>query len=209
MGKFIDITGQKFSRLTVVDFSHLNKHKSAVWNCICDCGTKKQINGTSLRKGYIKSCGCLRDEVAKVFHKTHGMVKTNPYYTWAGMKHRCNKETSNKWKSYGGRGITYDPKWETFEGFLEDMGESWQEGLSIDRIDVNGNYCKENCKWSTRKEQMNNKTDNHYITYDGRIQTMTQWARELGMKDHTLSNRLCKGWSIERAFTQPIKTTKK
>lgn len=200
--------GDKFNRWTVISAEPIMKGGGRYWLCRCDCGKEKMVRGSVLRSGASKSCGCLTREMNIDRNTTHGMFGTRPYSAWHNLKDRCNNPNYHQYARYGGRGITYDPKWETFEGFWEDMQDGYSDELSLDRIDNDGNYCKENCKWSTRKEQMNNKTDNHYITYDGRTQTMTQWARELGMKDHTLSNRLCKGWGIERAFTQPIKTTK-
>jgi len=122
------------------------------------------------------------------------------------MKYRCLKKETKAQKNYGGRGILYDPKWETFEGFWEDMGDTWKEGLSLDRVDNNGNYCKENCRWATIKVQARNKRTNRYITYKGETKTLSAWAEELNIPRSAITARLDRfRWTIEEAFETPVK----
>lgn len=136
----------------------------------------------------------------------HGMWQTRQYRIWVNMRTRCTNPKANNYHNYGGRGITYDPKWETFEGFWEDMQEGYSDELTLDRIDNDGNYCKENCKWITMKEQQNNRRNNHLLTHDGKTQTIAEWARELNVSPRTLVPRITtKGWSVEKGLTTPVK----
>lgn len=122
---------------------------------------------------------------------------------WSNMKGRCNNPNIPHYRFYGKKGITYDPKWEQYSGFVEDMGEV-PDGMTLDRIDVKGNYTKKNCKWSTTEEQSNNKTTTRYLTYKGRTMSMSYWAKEFGLIYRTLQRRLEIGWSLERSLTAPV-----
>lgn len=131
--------------------------------------------------------------------------KTRLYRIWSSMKGRCNNPNNRDYKLYGGRGITYDPKWETFEGFYEDMHETYKEGLTLNRIDNNGNYTKDNCNWITNAEQQLNKRTNHMITINGITKPMAQWAREFNISIKTIESRIRRGWSDDELF-KPVKT---
>ena len=155
MAAKIDLTGKKFGRLTVISFKRRKKLKgfnrsARLWNCLCDCGNEVIVEGTALRSGHTKSCGCLALEV----RTTHGMTNTRQYKIFIDMKIRCDDKG---FEGYGGRGISYDPKWITFEGFWEDMSEGYADNLTLDRIDPNGNYTKENCRWITKTLQTRNR----------------------------------------------------
>jgi len=150
----IDFTGQKFYRLTVVKFL-IRKGKTYYWEFKCDCGKKVISPINVVRKGKSKSCGCLRDENVRKRFTKHGMCKTNFYSVWGALKERCRNPRHKYWKYYGGRGIKNE--WKSFEEFYKDMFPSYKKGLTIDRINNNGNYCKENCRWITMKEQSKNR----------------------------------------------------
>lgn len=201
---FKDLTGMRFGRLEVLGFSHMNKFRRATWECKCDCGTIKNIDGLNLRQGTTLSCGCLHKEIHADQLRTHGMADTPPHNSWNGMLQRCENPNDPRYRDYGGRGVAVCSEWHDFQGFWNDMADSYSEGLTIDRIDVNGNYCKENCKWSTQKEQANNRRNNHLLSFDGTTQTISQWADALGIKYDTLFTRIKRGWSAERALTTEV-----
>lgn len=143
----IDMTGVKSGNLKVICRDG-SKGRSAMWRCICDCGNIFSARGGAIRSGATTSCGCIRDTQLV----THGMYKTNTYSSWTHMKGRCDNKKFHQFSDYGGRGITYDERWKIFENFYTDMGDC-PNGYTLDRIDVNGDYNKENCKWSSRQEQ--------------------------------------------------------
>ena len=203
MGKFVDLSNQKFGRLTV--FAPTKKRGSGgsvFWFCICECGNQKNISGTSLRNGQTKSCGCLFKEVArnKGFNrKTHGMACTRVYSIWSNMKSRCYSTTNKKYHLYGGRGIVVCDRWkDSFENFYADMGEPPLD-CSLDRINVNGNYEKENCRWATQKEQQNNRRDNVIITVGEKPMTMTEYCEKHNLNSDKVQQRLKRGWTQEQA----------
>jgi len=140
----------------------------------------------------------------KHFNATHGQSRTRLYQIWNGVIYRCENIRSRAFKYYGGRGIKVCAKWHTFEGFFEDMAEGYANHLTIERKNVDGDYCKENCRWATRAEQMNNKRTNRIIEHDGKSMTMAEWAVNLGIKYSTLAMRFQYGWSIEKALTTPL-----
>ncbi len=197
----IDLTNQVFSRLTVIKRHKDNgKSRKAKWECKCSCGKETIVVGTKLRNGTTKSCGCLGKENLKKSITSHNMNYTRPYYIWCAMKNRCNTPSNKRYKSYGGRGISFCSKWEKFEGFWEDMQDGYYDCLSLDRIDVNGNYEKNNCRWVTIKEQANNKRNNHCLELDGVIKTIAEWSKELGINRYTIRSRLVRGASTKDAL---------
>lgn len=202
--KHKNLTGLKVGRLTVIRLNCINKHRQTVWECICDCGNKTNVRGYHLLQNRVNSCGCLRNDVLAEMLRTHGMTDTSPYRSWSGMLSRCENTNDERYKDYGGRGIAVCDEWHDFEMFWGDMKKGYAEGLTLDRIDVNGNYCPENCKWSTQKEQANNRRNNVIISFNGITQTLSQWADMLGINYYTLSKRFNRGWSVERALTTEV-----
>lgn len=156
MPAFIDLRGDVYGRLTVLEYKGIIKQRSS-WSCLCECGNIIVTSGNSLRRGRTSSCGCYKSELMSEKNTTHGMTSTRQYVIWNSIISRCTRENEKGYENYGGRGISYDPKWSTFEGFWEDMEEGYSDDLSIDRIDNNGNYCKENCRWTTGSIQCWNR----------------------------------------------------
>ncbi len=205
MGKYIDLTGQKFGKLTAIKDVGRNKSHKVLWLCKCECGNDKIINASSLRNGYTLSCGCLQKERAREGKTTHGMEGTRIYRIWKDIKIRCLYPKAINYKWYGGRGIKICDKWLKFEGFYEDMGPTYKEGLTIDRIDSNKDYCKENCKWSTKIEQANNQSNNLIVTYNGITDTLANMCKKYKLEYKLIETRLNKlHWGIEKAFTTPL-----
>ena len=191
-----DISGQKFGRLLVEGFVGIGKYSHAKWNCVCDCGNSCIIRSGSLIGGMTKSCGCLSKEI----HTKHGATSTPEYRVWCHIKNRCSNSNTKDYKDYGGRGIEVCERWLSFENFFEDMGLKPSPCHSIDRVDNEKGYYKENCKWSTMKEQCGNRRSNRWITFNGKTQIVTDWAKELHINEKTLYSRLGAGWSIEESL---------
>ncbi len=158
MPEFIDLTGKKFGRLTVVERIENDKYKNVRFKCICDCGKYKNVNRNALATGRTSSCGCYNKEASSKRAKTHGNSKSPVYTAIINIIGRCENPKNPEYKNYGGRGITVCDRWRTNPGlFVEDMGERPSPNHSIDRIDVNGNYEPSNCRWATLSEQGHNK----------------------------------------------------
>lgn len=153
----LDISGKKFGRLTVLEYAFTNKSRKSMWKCKCECGNEIVVSGSHLVNGHTQSCGCLFVETLP--NKKHGMRKTRLYRIWLGMKSRCFIQSVPCFKHYGGRGITVCDEWkDNFQAFYDwAMSHGYSDDLSIDRIDVDGNYCPENCRWATWSEQRRNQ----------------------------------------------------
>lgn len=208
MSNIIDMSGLKIEKLYVISRNGSNENGRALWLCQCDCGNKCNVLGVHLRRKMVKSCGCAiaeKNEWLRQKQTKHGMRQTQVHRAWCDMKRRCDSDKSSHYKYYGGRGITYDLKWKDFINFFTDMGHPPSPQYSLDRINGNGNYTKENCRWATVTEQANNKKNNTYLTYKGKTQSIADWARELGVPRMRISSRLHRGWSIERALEEIVK----
>ena len=218
--KLIDLTGQVYERLTVIkrvdDYISPSGNRKVQWLCKCECGKEVIVTGNNLKNGNSKSCGCYNRELLTKMNLTHNASNTRLYHIWSCMKDRCYNPKNKKYKDYGGRGIAICDEWindfEAFANWAYDNGyiENVPRGeCTIDRIDVNSNYCQQNCRWVNQKVQSNNKRNNHYITYNGETHTVTEWNNILGYKKGVLSRRIFSGWSIEDAFTKPVKSNSK
>ncbi len=216
MGKFIDLTGQKFGRLTVIERAGSTKHGATKWLCKCECGKEKIVIGDELRKGNTTSCGCYAKEIAKETalkhiagkNKTHDMTGTLVYKEWSEMKRRCYNSKDKSYSDYGKRGITVCDRWKnSFEAFCEDVSKLPHfndKGYSLDRINNNGNYEPDNVRWANSKIQANNRRTNQLITYNNKTQTIAQWADEYGISYKKLWKRINTfHWDIEKALNTP------
>lgn len=206
MTKFINLVGQKFGKLTVLKRTENAKNRAASrWLCKCDCGKEKIIRSDSLRNGNTQSCGCFK---SKGNNYKHGHAKrknvSRIYKIWKNIIMRCYNPKSQHYRIYGDRGIIVCERWLKFENFLEDMGEPPTDKYTIDRINNDRGYYKENCRWSTSKEQQRNKRNNHLLKYNNKIQCIAAWAEEYNIIDSTLRSRLKNGWSIEKAIEKKI-----
>lgn len=211
-----DLVGQRFGRLLVLrritkeELPDKNFYNQVFWECQCDCGNIKIVSSGHLRDGHTRSCGCLHDENARTIGRTHGKTKTRLHAVWTNMLQRCTNPNNEKYKNYGARGICVCDEWRDFikfynwaiENGYDEEAEYGQ--CTIDRKDVNGNYCPENCRWVDSLVQMNNRTDNRRITYKGETHTLAEWSRILGEKGKLFKSRIDKGWDVIQAFEAPF-----
>lgn len=201
MGKLIDLTGQRFGRLTVLRQEGTNHHRQALWLCECDCGKEIRVAGYNLRTGNTSSCGC---------KKEGRVVDKHLYYTWRDMRQRCVFPHHPSYHNYGARGIFVCKEWiDSFDTFQRwAISHGWApEGhniLTLDRIDNDGPYSPENCRFTDRWTQANNRRHTKYLTLNGRTQSISAWSRETGICQSTLYRRLSIGWSVERTLTEPV-----
>lgn len=218
-----DLTGKRFGKLTVVSFYEKRKSKSGstkyMWRCKCDCGNYVIANADNLKSGHTKSCKCLRKEIStkRILQQSknnvkHGLAGTRIYYAWHSMLERCYNPFDNNFSRYGGRGIIVCDewkndvqafyKWSIRNGFDE---KSNGKDCSIDRIDVNGNYEPNNCRWVNQITQANNRRTNKKFFYKGDTYTIAELARKTGMSDGLLRNRLARGWDVNKAVNYEVK----
>lgn len=199
-GQYRDLSGERKGRWQIVARSGVDIHGGSVWLCRCDCGTTKIVSKSSL-KGGSNSCGCLMRERVTV----HGMHRTPTYRCWLQMTRRCRDPKSDSYRNYGGRGITVCGRWYRFVNFFEDLGERPTPQHTIGRIDNDGNYEPDNCRWETLFQQANNKRNNRRLTWRGKTLTISQWAREQGVSRSLINGRIERGWVVERALTVPAR----
>lgn len=209
----INLLNKRYGRLVVIGNAGSNKHKARLVLCICNCGVVKQYVLSRLKAGKCKSCGCFKserqaDQNRKLF-TTHGYAISGKkhsleYRVWQGMKYRCYSPSQSQYKNYGGRGIQVCNRWNySFINFLADMGPAPSEKHSIDRIDVNGEYSPENCRWATGKEQCRNRRNNRLITVNRETKTLAEWSELSGTRYQTIRRRLEEGWPPEQAVFVP------
>ncbi len=199
--------GTRFGRLVIADYVGLqgdsNKH---AYQCLCDCGVEIVARRNNLLGGGTQSCGCFKSDRTKEAKTIHGRGVDDPtYLSWSAMRARCTNEKSTHYHRYGGRGISVCERWDSFINFLEDMGERPSE-TTLDRINNDGNYSKDNCRWATNYEQSRNKSQNRIIEIDGEKMILTDWAERFGIKMLVVFKRIQRGWSEIDALSKPIGT---
>ena len=208
-----DLVGEKFGRLTVVsradDITSSNGKQVRMWNCVCDCGGHKTAREVCLLYGKTMSCGCLYKETRRKHRAVkHGMARTRLYSEWNRMIQRCTNPRVDSYARYGGRGISVCQEWsEGFDSFYQwAILNNYTDDKTLDRIDYNGNYTPENCRWATFKQQANNKSSNKYITLNDTTKTLMEWCEDLNMPYQTVWRRLYRlGWSPEKALLTSVK----
>lgn len=216
MPKFMDLTGQRYGRLTAIEIDAQRTHNGKTyWRCKCDCGEYTSVMTGNIRSGAVLSCGCLQKERAIAAKTKHGYLhhegkEPRLYRIWKSVRNRCNGTNVNRrcYKDYGGRGISMCEEWNDYAAFEKwALANGYQDGLSIDRINVNGNYEPSNCRWADTITQANNTRKNRYIEYNGETHTLSEWSRITGISASAIRSRIDKrGWSVERALTVPQKT---
>lgn len=208
MGKFIDRTGYRYGKLTVIALAGQRKDKK-LWLCKCDCGGEVLVSGSDLQTGNTQSCGSSIDKTK------HGMSRDPIYRRWWNMMHRCTYGKGLHAKYY--KDITVCERWRHFPNFAEDMLKSFLEHVSIhglrnttlERKDYLGNYEPSNCEWATYRQQAKNRRSTRLVTFDGRTQSVIEWAREKGIHQGTIAQRLDRKWSVEKALTTPARKMSK
>lgn len=193
---------QKLTEGAAVGRWTLRERLGPKWACICTCGSERDVYSSNLKRGLSKSCGCLKAEVTTVRNTTHGQAsrdhKSRTYKAWKYMKDRVATDPDYA-------NVTICSEWSSYALFVQSMGEQ-PEGRTLDRVDNSLGYCKENCRWATPVQQANNKTSNVLLEFQGKTQTMAEWARDVGVAYKTLHNRLSAcGWSVEKALTTPTR----
>ena len=207
MGKFKDITGQRFGRLVVLRRRGSDAKGQAMWICQCQCGITTVVRTSDLNNGNSRSCGCgIREQMKRGLRLTHGMSGTPEHRIWKHMMGRCYTPTDHKYPIYGGRGITIDVRWHRFENFLADMGPRPSPIHSIERVDNHGPYSPQNCIWADIKTQARNKRTVLKYSYYGQVKTLPEWAEITGISRNNLYHRIVTlKWPVSLAFTIRVK----
>lgn len=203
--KYEDLTGRKFHRLEVISNAGTNKHGAQMWNCLCECGSFTCVPSQNLKSGNTKSCGCWKRNTVKTASITHGQAQTRIYRIWNNMKQRCQNPNIPQYKQYGARGIRVCEEWQQFEPFFQwATANGYTEHLSIDRINNDGDYAPDNCRWATSKEQAHNTRRSLHVTIGDESKTVEQLAAESGLNPKTIYKRYSNG---ERGYDliRPIK----
>lgn len=222
MPNFIDLTGQRFGRWEALGQAQRHYTKSGrpivMWRCRCDCGTVRDVDGLSLRSGKSVSCGCYRADNSREMMVKHnienakydGPYNHRLYNSWYGMIERCYNKKHKSYHNYGGRGITVCDEWrKSYLSFREwALSNGYKDYLTVDRIDVNGNYEPSNCRWATTKEQGNNRRTNHMVEANGEVHTLTQWADIFGVRLDRVQYYVKRGYSGERFFKKMMSLSK-
>lgn len=216
MGKFVDLTGKRFGRLTVIGLSdERSKDRGRKFICKCDCGNMVLVRTADLNNGNTRSCGCLNRELVLSRTRKHGKTDTRIHRIWCDMRRRCYVKSRPFYDNYGGRGIIVCDEWLGADGFINfykwSMENGYRDDLSIDRIDNDGPYAPWNCRWADELTQKNNTRANIYLTYNGETHTLAEWARIKNIRYDVLYLRIHRlGWNVEDALEKvPRKMSRK
>lgn len=201
MAAALNLIGQKYGKLLVLERAAENtKNGTSRWKCLCDCGNITTVPCTKLTGHKTVSCGCYRN-------RQNGKSTTRLYHIWRAMHERCENPKHDHFNRYGGRGIKVCNEWDEFLSFEKWAVENgYQNGLSIDRINVNAGYSPDNCRWQNQKQQMNNISSNRYVEYQGKKFTVSQFADFLNVPYYTIMNHVKAGWSAERIVSKHART---
>jgi len=202
----------RFGKLSIFgpQFSKRINGKSVMFTMVvCDCGVAKEVRIGNLTSGSTNSCGCLGSKKSSERLMTHGQSGTDLHSRWSAMHERCKGYKERDRKRYTERGITVCPEWSSFETFRDEMGEPPSSSHTLDRINNDAGYSKENCRWATKEEQSNNKSSSVFIEHEGIRKTVAQWARDKGVCQKALMYRIKAGWDVGLALTLEYKHSNK
>jgi hypothetical protein len=205
MSKIRDLTGLKFGQLKVIGRTGSDKWGKSLWSCVCDCENKVIVEAGNLKSGGTTSCGCFKKEKLHKEKTVHGDYKERLFHIWEQMRARCSNKNLPSYKNYGGRGIVVCDAWlNDYLPFKEwALSHGYQNNLSIDRKDNNGNYEPSNCRWATKGVQANNTRSNHFLTFNNQTMTISEWSQKLNISQDIIYSRLKRGWTIEQTLTIP------
>jgi len=199
MHQIRDLAGQLFGKLTVISRTAREKpYHGVYWHCRCVCGQEVSVRSNNLTSGHTVSCGCMSGCVYDIKLKGHPL-----FYIWHGMIARCECKTATSYARYGGRGIYVSEAWHNPIIFFNDMSPR-PDGCTLDRKDNDGPYSKDNCKWSTAKQQQRNRKANHMLTFEGQTRCVSEWEEIKGFPPKLIHNRLARGWTVPAAIEQPL-----
>lgn len=198
-----DLTGQKFGRWTILSLAGKSARGKSLWQAVCECGTSRSVEGSNLRSGGSRSCGCLKDDLARIRLSKGFDTSSSEYKSWYHFKERCNNPNNKDYASYGGRGISYQKSWDVYANFLKDMGPKPVPGLELERKNNNKNYTKANCRWASRKEQNRNKRNTRWVLLNRRKISLAEAAELVGQDYSKLITRIRRGQSIGYGITLP------
>lgn len=203
MDRATDLTGREFGRWVVVEKIGF-RNRRTWWFCKCQCGTQRAVRSGNLTSGKSLSCGCLQRELASQKFTTHGLGGSSALAAIKSAISRYTKKNYQGWEHYGGRGIKVCERWMNDPTlFVADMGEP-APGMSIERVDVNGDYEPSNCTWADVKTQSRNRTSNRIIEYNGEKKCLAEWSELIGIKQTTIDERMKRGWTVKEAFETPV-----